>query len=173
LSFLLFVRFWRISPRLSRAPHLRTVGLGFCGVVQSRISVVARMFREVNRTSRITYSLHPGFRASLQLCCRLHITTINQDKIERQRVGGTGYHAATCSDSVPYPVFHIPSQFPSPSLTQQHWITTAHNRIQPRLQNRLPTSSHKTKLAGVVGRLKECYISRLIITTTTTHQSIR
>jgi hypothetical protein len=40
--------------------------------------------REVNRTSRITYSLHPGFRASLQLRCRLH-TTINQDKIERQR----------------------------------------------------------------------------------------
>jgi hypothetical protein len=99
LSFLLFVRFWRVSPRLSRASHLRTVGLGFCGVVQSQISVVAQMFREVNRTSQITYSLHLGFRASLQLCCRLH-TTINQDKIERQRVVGTGYHAATCSDSL-------------------------------------------------------------------------
>ncbi len=58
------------------------------------------MFIEVNRTSRITYSLHPGFRASLQLRWRLH-TTINQDKIEKAKmVGGTGYRAATSSDSL-------------------------------------------------------------------------
>jgi uncharacterized membrane protein YuzA (DUF378 family) len=98
----LFVRFWRFSPQLLRAPHLRTIGLGFCGVVQSRISVVARMFREVNRTSRITYSLHPGFRVSLQLCgCRFpHHNQPRQDR-KPKMVGGTaGYHAATSSDRV-------------------------------------------------------------------------
>jgi hypothetical protein len=60
---------------------------------------LARILRELNQTSPIKSSLHPGFQrkstASLQTP---HHNP--PDKIrEAKMVGDTGYHAAMCSDS--------------------------------------------------------------------------